>query len=513
MAGFIEMKAALDEGACVCMTADISNLAARRAGLGIVTLARASGRPIVPVAYATSRRIDVKSWDRVDDQPALQPRRAAPSASWSQVPDDADDALLEAKRHAGRDQRSTRRPRAPTRIVDRRQAERRNGRPSRQRAARGLSAGRAARIDADPAARPVAARVEAGKEDPSPHRRALRPASAATAGRALVWVHAASVGETNAVLPLDPASSVGAGLAVVFTTVTVTSARIAAERPAGGRHPPVRADRLQAAGSRRFLGHWRPDLALFVESELWPQTIIEPRATRGIPLVARQCAAVGASFSGWKRSGRSSRALFAQGRRSASRRARRTASAIATLGVPKVVGHRQPQVRRAAARWRRRTALAAFKAAIGDRPVWVAASTHRRRGGDRRRARTASSRRASRASLTVIVPRHPERGPDDRGARSRRAASRSRGGARRAALARDRDLCRRHARRTRAVLPRRAGRLHRRLAGRRMAGRTRSSRSASALPSCTARMSTISPTSTPRSTRCRSATRPVDRCR
>ena len=64
MVGFLEMKAALEEGACVTMTADISNLAARRAGMGIISLARVSGRPIVPIAYASSRRIDVTSWDR-----------------------------------------------------------------------------------------------------------------------------------------------------------------------------------------------------------------------------------------------------------------------------------------------------------------------------------------------------------------------------------------------------------------------------------------------------------------
>lgn len=64
MVGFLEMRSALEEGACVSMTADISNLAARRAGKGIVALAKSSGRPIIPIAYASSRRVDVKSWDR-----------------------------------------------------------------------------------------------------------------------------------------------------------------------------------------------------------------------------------------------------------------------------------------------------------------------------------------------------------------------------------------------------------------------------------------------------------------
>ena len=97
LAGFVEMKASLAEGACVTMTADISNLAARRAGLGIVTLARASGRPIVPIAYASSRRIDIKSWDRSTINLPFS-RAAIAVGAPVEVPEDADAALLEAKR-------------------------------------------------------------------------------------------------------------------------------------------------------------------------------------------------------------------------------------------------------------------------------------------------------------------------------------------------------------------------------------------------------------------------------
>jgi len=97
LAGFVEMKAALEEGACVTMTADISNLAARRAGLGIVTLARTSGRPIVPLAYASSRRIDVKSWDRSTINLPFG-RSVVAVGTPVAVPEDADSALMEAKR-------------------------------------------------------------------------------------------------------------------------------------------------------------------------------------------------------------------------------------------------------------------------------------------------------------------------------------------------------------------------------------------------------------------------------
>lgn len=61
----IALKRTLDTGMNVAMIADIAHGAPRQAGLGIVTLAKVSGRPIVPIAVATSRRkIIEKSWDK-----------------------------------------------------------------------------------------------------------------------------------------------------------------------------------------------------------------------------------------------------------------------------------------------------------------------------------------------------------------------------------------------------------------------------------------------------------------
>jgi lysophospholipid acyltransferase (LPLAT)-like uncharacterized protein len=97
MIGFLEMKAALQEGACVSMTADISNLAPRRAGLGIVALAKTSGRVIIPIAYATSRRVDFGSWDKATLNLPFS-RAVCAVGEPVAVPPDADDQLLEAKR-------------------------------------------------------------------------------------------------------------------------------------------------------------------------------------------------------------------------------------------------------------------------------------------------------------------------------------------------------------------------------------------------------------------------------
>ncbi|MBA5778369.1 DUF374 domain-containing protein [Stappia sp. F7233] len=64
MRGFIEAMRALREGGTVALTADVPKGPARVAGLGIVQLAKHSGRPIVPMAFATSRHIDLNSWDK-----------------------------------------------------------------------------------------------------------------------------------------------------------------------------------------------------------------------------------------------------------------------------------------------------------------------------------------------------------------------------------------------------------------------------------------------------------------
>ncbi len=97
--GFLAMKAALEEGTSVAMTADISNVKSRRAGLGVVSLAKVSGHPILPVAFATSRRIDVKSWDRATINLPFS-RAACVYGELIHVPDDADAAKLEEMRLA-----------------------------------------------------------------------------------------------------------------------------------------------------------------------------------------------------------------------------------------------------------------------------------------------------------------------------------------------------------------------------------------------------------------------------
>jgi lysophospholipid acyltransferase (LPLAT)-like uncharacterized protein len=94
--GFLALKSTLDAGGSVFMTADISGIS-RRAGEGIIRLARASGRPILAIGVASAPELRLENWDR--SRVALPfGKSACVMAPPLDVPRDADEALIEAKR-------------------------------------------------------------------------------------------------------------------------------------------------------------------------------------------------------------------------------------------------------------------------------------------------------------------------------------------------------------------------------------------------------------------------------
>ena len=117
------------------------------------------------------------------------------------------------------------------------------------------------------APRLLAARAQAGKEQPPRlHERLGRAERPRPPGR-LVWLHAVSVGESLSLLPLIAALQARPDLSLLVTSGTVTSAELLALRlPAGVIHQFAPVDAPGAV--RRFLDYWRPDAGLFVESEL-----------------------------------------------------------------------------------------------------------------------------------------------------------------------------------------------------------------------------------------------------
>jgi 3-deoxy-D-manno-octulosonic-acid transferase len=253
-------------------------------------------------------------------------------------------------------------------------------------------------------------RTRRGKEDPERRNERFGNAGAKRPDGQLVWVHAASVGETNAVLPLLRRLQ-DCGLAVVMTTGTVTSAAIAEQRLAAGAvHQYVPLDIRGYV--ERFLNHWRPGLALFVESELWP-VAMTALAERDVPLVLVNGRLSQRSFARWRRAGPFARALMsridlclAQSADDGHRFESLGAASVTICGNLKFD---------AAAPAADEAALQDVRNAVAGRAVFVAASTH---PGEEEmlvgavKAICCTGGPASSSPLTVIVPRHPDRGPE-----------------------------------------------------------------------------------------------------
>ena len=221
----------------------------------------------------------------------------------------------------------------------------------------------------------------------------------------LIWVHGASVGEMLAVVPLIERIR-ARDFTVLVTSGTVTSAALAGQRlPDGAVHQFIPVDVPQFAA--RFLDHWQPDLALFVESDLWPNLILGC-AERKIPMILVNGRISERSFRRWRFVPGASAALLsrfdlclAQSAANAQRLSRLGAPRVSSTGNLKL-DVPAPPVDTAT--------LHRFNALIGLREVVAAASTH---PGEETAVIAAHRRlRATHPNLlTVIAPRHPERGP------------------------------------------------------------------------------------------------------
>ena len=125
-------------------------------------------------------------------------------------------------------------------------------------------------------------RRKRGKEDAQRFRERRGVPGAARPKLPLLWIHAASVGEAHTMLALiERLLQTRPALEILVTTGTVTSAHLLESRlPPRARHQFVPVDLSRWVA--RFLDHWRPDLALRVESELWPNLLLATHA-RGVP--------------------------------------------------------------------------------------------------------------------------------------------------------------------------------------------------------------------------------------
>ena len=223
-----------------------------------------------------------------------------------------------------------------------------------------------------------------------------------------LWIHAVSVGETQAAAPLikhflDQHPDLG----VMVTTTTPTgSERLRALFEDRVRHVYVPYD-LPLILSR-FLDRVRPRLVLVMETEIWPN-LLRVCAGRGIPVILGNARLSAASARGYARLGAFARETFACLSLVAAQ-AEADAQRFIELGVPaervRVTGSIKFDLRQPASLEDKAEAMRRLWGS--DRPVWVAGSTHE----GEEEPLLAAHRRIREAlpqALLVLVPRHPER--------------------------------------------------------------------------------------------------------
>jgi len=250
----------------------------------------------------------------------------------------------------------------------------------------------------------LARRRRQGKEHPARIRERYGETAIERPDGPLIWLHGASVGELGSIFPLvDKLRQ--SGVHILVTSGTVTSAALAKERLAGQaihQFIPLDVPRFVS----RFLSHWKPDLALFIESDLWPNLVFGCRERR-IPMIILNGRLSERSFTRWKVLPHAAEALLrpfdlclAQSRLDGERYLALGARRVEISGNLKLDVPAPPL---------NEEKFNELKIAIGSRTVIAAASTH----AGEEAAMLDVHRRLHRSFpglLTVIVPRHVQRG-------------------------------------------------------------------------------------------------------
>ena len=251
----------------------------------------------------------------------------------------------------------------------------------------------------------LAVRAARGKEDRARRQERFGYASANRPQGPLVWFHAASVGESLAVMPLIREIR-RRDIHVLLTTGTVTSAKLVSDRMGDEViHQYVPLDLKGAV--HRFLNYWQPDCAIIAESEIWPATIME-LSKHHIPQILVNARISDRSFARWQRRHALAEALFeglalviAQSDLDAERYRDLGARQVIKSGNLKVDTDAPPHDE---------AMLAGYLKQIGDRKTWAAVSTFE--GEESAVASVHRMLKDHDGQLTILVPRHPERSDD-----------------------------------------------------------------------------------------------------
>lgn len=250
-------------------------------------------------------------------------------------------------------------------------------------------------------------RVAKGKEDPARFTERLGQTTQARPDKPLVWFHGVSVGESLSAIPiLERLEAERPDLGLLITTATTTSAEILARRlPEGVIHQYAPIDTPQAVEA--FLDHWQPRLAVFIESDIWPN-LLQALTRRHVPHALLSARITEKTFRGWQVFRRSMQSLLkgyalimAQDDASEERlRAMQVIPAsqanLKTIGAPLTVDTAQ---------------LTVLRETLAGRRVIVAASTHY---GEDNIIVSALGPQIYDGDLLILVPRHPIKAADIR---------------------------------------------------------------------------------------------------
>lgn len=258
----------------------------------------------------------------------------------------------------------------------------------------------------EPAIRALLAhRARKGKEDPARITERYGIPSRPRPAGPLIWVHVASVGEAQSMIALvEMVLAQMPDAQVLLTSITTTSAQLLESRlPARAFHQYSPVDHPDWV--RRFLDHWNPNLVLWAESELWPNTLMLLKK-RHIPTTLLNAHMSEKSFRNWSKAPRLAEdmlstfmGILAQTDEDAERYTQLGGRSVVVTDNIKYSADPLPC---------NDDDLAALKSAIGNRPVWLYASTH---DGEERLACLTHKALSGQFPdlLTIIAPRHPAR--------------------------------------------------------------------------------------------------------
>lgn len=255
-------------------------------------------------------------------------------------------------------------------------------------------------------------RAKKGKENPArlDERRGIstikRPNSP------LIWLHAASVGESQMLLPIiSRILERYPQYHIVITTGTVTSAELLDKQlPDNAIHQYAPADHPIAV--KNFLDHWQPNMAIFAESELWPNMILMAKE-RNIPLALLNARMSTESIQRWAKRGKKSGQTLLSCFDLILAADKATSDGLSWL-MEKDIESSGNLKDSAPSLSVDKAEYAILKAAIDNRPVWCAASTHS--GEEELIAETALDIKKQIPNvLLIIAPRHPDRAKEVEG--------------------------------------------------------------------------------------------------